>query len=117
MAEGRRPSDVVLHQARVRSANDETLRASTGNTSITIRCECGDTVCAESWTLSTEWLRGFRRNGSRSIVRAGHEVIEVSRVVERRGSVAVVQSTYVGNADMAAEDLHALNFKRSVENI
>ena len=102
MAEGRRPSEVVLHQALVRSANDKTLRASTGNESITIRCECGDAGCAESLTLNTEWLRGFRRNGSRSIVRAGHEVVEVSRVVERRGSVAVVQSTYVGNADTAA---------------
>ena len=102
MAEGRRPSDVVLHQAVVRSENDETLRAWAGKESITIRCECGDASCVESLTLNAEWLRGFRRNGSRSIIREGHEVVEVSRVVERRGSVAVVRSTYVGNADVAA---------------
>ena len=44
------------------------------------------------------WLyRGVRRHGGWSIVLDGHEVPEVDRVIQRRGTVAIVESTYVGN--------------------
>ena len=102
MAEGRRPSDVVLHQANARNANDAALSLSRDAESLTIRCECGQAGCVESFALSTEWFRGVRRDPSRVVVHDGHEVVEVSRVLERRGSITILQSTYVGNGDAHA---------------
>jgi hypothetical protein len=102
MAEWRRPSDVVLHQAEARRANDAALSLSRDAESLTIRCECGQVGCVESFAISTEWLRGIRRNPSRLVVHDGHEVVEVSRVLERRGTVTILESTYVGNGDTLA---------------
>ena len=99
MAEVRRPSDVMLHQAKARRANDAVLSLSKDTESLTIRCECGQAGCAKTFAVSTGWFRGVRRNPSRLVVHDGHEVVEVSRVLERRGSVTILESTYVGNGD------------------
>ena len=99
MAEGRRPSDVALHQAKARKANDAALSLSRDAGSLTIICECGQAGCAESLAISTEWFRGIRRHPSRLVVHDGHEVLEVSRVLERRGTLTILESTYVGSGD------------------
>jgi hypothetical protein len=99
MTEARRPSDVVLHRANARKTNDAALSLLKGPESITIRCECGQASCTESIAVSTEWFRGIRRDPSRLVVHHGHEVLEVSRVLERRGTVTILQSTYVGDAN------------------
>jgi hypothetical protein len=102
MAEVRRPSEVVFHQGSARKANDAALALSKDTESLTIRCECGQAGCAETFAVNTEWFRNIRKHPSQLVVLDGHEVVEVSRVIERRGSVTILQSTYVGNGDIAA---------------
>jgi hypothetical protein len=102
MAEVRRPSEVVFHQESARKANDAALALSKDTEALTIRCECGQAGCADTFAVNTEWFRGIRKDPSRLVVLDGHEVVEVSRVIDRRGSVTILRSTYVGTGDIAA---------------
>lgn len=103
MATERRPSEVVFHQANARGANDEAVVAALDEEAVTILCECGQAGCDDQLTVNRQWFHGIRRHPSWSIVCDGHEVPEVSRVVQQRGSIAIVESTYVGDGEALAQ--------------
>ena len=99
MSDTDRPSAVARQQARLRGLNADATFASLESDAdaVTILCECGRTGCDAQLNLSRELYRGVRRHDGWSVVLDGHEVPEVDRVIQRRGTVAIVESTYVGN--------------------
>lgn len=105
MADGERPSQVALEQARVRGLNETLVSASLDidppAPSLTIQCECGRSDCRTTLDVSQEFYRGIRRQANRFVVAEGHEVAEVDRVVQRLGKLTVIGSTYIGDSPPA----------------
>lgn len=103
MAAAARPSQVVAQQLKLRSLNEASSAGGrTGNErAVTILCECGRSDCQTPLSLSRELYHGVRQHPTRSIVLTGHEVSEISRVVQHRGTISIVESTYIGSGPVA----------------
>lgn len=54
-------------------------------------CECSDPACAESLEITPEEYEAVRANPARFVVRQGHELLEVERVVDGNGRYLVVE--------------------------
>lgn len=63
-------------------------------------CECSDPKCAEALEISPDEYERVRANSARFVVRAGHQLPEVERVVERNEHYLVVEK--IGAAAMVA---------------
>jgi hypothetical protein len=64
-------------------------------------CECSDTDCAESVDLSADEYEAVRASGSRFVVKPGHQLAGIERVVEGNGRFIVVEK--IGRAADIAE--------------
>jgi hypothetical protein len=71
---------------------------------MSILCECGKLECIERIELTVDAYRELRTDQRRFAVKAGHELPDIERVVERRESCFVVEKTE-GGAARVAEDL------------
>jgi hypothetical protein len=67
-------------------------------------CECSDTDCAESLDLSADEYEAVRASGTRFVVKPGHQLAGIERVVEGNGRFLVVEK--IGRAADIAEDNH-----------
>jgi hypothetical protein len=94
-----KPSEVTGFQRELQTLNDTTIRAGRdGDTgTVTIACECGRADCSTPLSLSRAVYQHVRQHTARAIVRTGHEVPEVSRVIQHRGTISIIESTYVGD--------------------
>ena len=54
-------------------------------------CECSDEACTERVDASLVDYEQARTHGTHFLVRPGHEDTRVERVVERRGTIAIVE--------------------------
>ena len=94
---GERPSAVALGQQKRRALNEELVsNLDPPAVSLRILCECGRSDCTTELDASQGLYRRVLRRPTQFIVADGHEVIEVDRVVQRLGTLTIVQSTYVG---------------------
>ena len=65
-------------------------------------CECSDQECAEAVEISPAEYERVRANGARFVIRAGHQLPELERVVERNDRFLVVEK--IGLAGRIARD-------------
>ena len=66
-------------------------------------CECSNTACAESLELSAEEYEAVRAHPTRFVVKPGHQLAKIERVVEGNGRFLVVEK--IGRAaDIAQSD-------------
>jgi hypothetical protein len=54
-------------------------------------CECGEQACTERVSATLDEYEHVRANGTRFLIRPGHENERIERVVERRSRFAVVE--------------------------
>ena len=94
-----RPSQVAAQQYELRALNEQTVGAPTdnGKGAVTIRCECGRSDCETSLSLSRDLYEGIRQRRNQFLVLTGHEVPEVDRVIQHRGTISIVESVYIGS--------------------
>ena len=102
-SEGTRPSEVAHRQSYVRRVNEgaEGLPQNGDADEVSILCECGRGECTSTLQLNGEVYRSVRRQATWFIVVDGHEVPEVGRVKQRRGTWTIVESTYSPNGTEA----------------
>jgi hypothetical protein len=98
-SEDMRPSEVAHLQSYVRGVNEGAVDMPQDGDAdeVTILCECGRRGCETRLQLNGEVYRSVRRQPTWFIVVDGHEVAEVGRVKQRRGTWAIVESTYSPN--------------------
>ena len=70
--------------------------------SISILCECGRSDCSTQLDVSQDVYRRIRRRLNQFVVAAGHEVVEVDRVVQRLGGLTIIESRYIGDVSLPA---------------
>lgn len=64
-------------------------------------CECSNTACAESLELTAEEYEAVRARPTRFVVKPGHQLAGIERVVEGNGRFLVVEK--VGRAAEIAQ--------------
>jgi hypothetical protein len=95
-----------LNEAIFREVNeqirslDEELGADNGT--ISVICECGDADCTERIDVPLSDYERVRDDSFLYVIARGHELLEVERVVERRGGWEIVRK--VGVAREIAEE-------------
>lgn len=57
----------------------------------TFICECCDLSCVEEVSLSLDDYRHIHKDPRRFIVKPGHEVLEIEKVIDDRGAFKVVE--------------------------
>jgi hypothetical protein len=102
-SEDTRPSEVAHRQSYVRGVNEGAVELPQDGDAdeVTILCECGRPDCLTTLQLNGEVYRSVRRQSTWFIVVDGHEVPEVGRVKQRRGTWTIVESTYSPNGTEA----------------
>ena len=66
-------------------------------------CECSNTACTESLELTAEEYEAVRAHPTRFVVKPGHQLPEIERVIEGNGRFLVVEK--IGPAaDIAQAD-------------
>lgn len=75
---------------QVNEAREETSTAS-ATAKLEFVCECSDPQCTGRISMSGEEFEGVRQSPDRYIVLLGHEMPELERVVEDRGTFEVVE--------------------------
>jgi hypothetical protein len=102
-SEDTRPSEVAQRQSYVRGVNKGAVELPKDGDAeeVTILCECGRRDCSTTLRLNGEVYRSVRRQATWFIVVDGHEVPEVGRVKQRRGTWTIVESTYSPNGTEA----------------
>ena len=65
-------------------------------------CECGDAGCSQRIRITLDEYEELRRDPTRFAVVAGHEIVDVERVVAANERFAVVEKIELG-ADVASE--------------
>ena len=85
---------VVFREVNERIAGLTGLRNEIGFTMLV--CECSDPECAESIEITLEEYEAVRAHPGRFVVRSGHQLPGLERVVERNGRYLVVEK--LGNA-------------------
>jgi hypothetical protein len=72
----------ALAEVNRRRVNEAIERGSIGPAPVFI-CECGNTACSETLSLSVERYEAVRSNFDRFLIVPGHEIPEVDRVIEQ----------------------------------
>ena len=106
MTNDERPSEVALGQSTMRETNEGLVSASLAldpsAASLSILCECGRSDCSTELDVSHEIYRRIRQRLNQFVVAAGHEVVEVDRVVQRLGGLTIIESRYIGDLSLPA---------------
>jgi hypothetical protein len=91
-------SDMVIlrRQSLWREVNEQIerlSRASDGNGTIDVLCECGDDGCSAQLSVPLGLYEAVRREPTRFLVRSGHARSEADRVTDERDGYAVIEKT------------------------
>jgi hypothetical protein len=70
--------------------------------SLSILCECGRNDCSTELDVSQDVYQRIRQRLNQFVVAAGHQVVEVDRVVQRLGGLTIVESQYIGDTGLPA---------------
>ena len=68
-------------------------------------CECADEACTRRLELSVQEYEAIRADGNRFPVLAGHEKLDIERVVERHDQYVVVEK--LGEGAVVAREIDA----------
>ena len=88
-------SPEAARQSLVRRLNEHASIARLGRDDgdIAILCECGRDTCTAELTLGSGAYRNIRRQGSWFVIADGHERPDTNRVVLRKDSFTIVETT------------------------
>ncbi len=79
-------------QSLFREVNERIEEVTTGRSALgEVVCECADQNCAETIPLALAEYERVRRVPTHFLIRPGHEVPEIERVVEDTGRYVVVE--------------------------
>jgi hypothetical protein len=79
------------NQALIREVNERIEEVAGDAAGIEFLCECADTDCIETLTLSIGEYEAIRSSSTRFPIMSGHDRPEFERVVEENGRYAVVE--------------------------
>jgi hypothetical protein len=79
------------NQALIREVNERIEEVAGDAASVEFLCECWDTSCIETLTLSIGEYEAIRTSPTRFPIMPGHDRPEFERVVEENGRYAVVE--------------------------
>jgi SpoU rRNA methylase family enzyme len=92
----RRQVRAAKNQSLFREVNERIEELRPDEMLIDFACECSDTDCTASLTLSIEEYESVRRFPTHFLVMPGHELDEVERVAEQNERYAVVEKFGAG---------------------
>jgi hypothetical protein len=105
-----REERLAQNETLFRQVNERLLEVSarlgTADSGPEFVCECSDETCTERIRLSVAEYEQLRSNPRQFVVIAGHEAVDVERVVSDRGSYRIVEK--VGAAGVVADDTDPL---------
>lgn len=90
----RRTLDIVRHQALLREVNELVRELDDGfgpAVGRSVLCECGNPGCAERLDLTVGEYEAVRRFPARFVVKPGHELPRVERLIRQNGRFAIVE--------------------------
>jgi hypothetical protein len=82
---------LARNQAVFREVNERIETLAGSNEEVEFACECSDTDCASTLEISIEEYEQVRSNATWFLVRSGHEVFEIERVVSQADGYAIVE--------------------------
>jgi hypothetical protein len=90
---------LARNQALFREVNERLLELSDGfdDGAIGFVCECSQEDCTSTITLSRESYESVRAHSTFFVVSAGHEILEVEKVIDRQNGWMIVQKTMAGD--------------------
>ena len=87
-------NEALFREVNERAVDVHTRWAEGGATgTMSIVCECGREACVETIELASPAYEAVREHPARFIVREGHDLPDVERIVERAPGYAVVEKT------------------------
>jgi hypothetical protein len=94
---------LARNQALFREVNERINEISDENDKIEFLCECSDTACIETVPLRISVYEEVRANPVRFVIKPGHEIEAIERVVAEDGGYAVVEK-HKAEADLIDMD-------------
>jgi hypothetical protein len=94
---------LARNQALFREVNERINEISDENDRIEFLCECSDTACIETVALRISVYEEVRANPIRFVIKPGHEIEAIERVVAEDGGYAVVEK-HKAEADLIDMD-------------
>jgi hypothetical protein len=82
---------LASNQALFREVNDRIVAMAPSDDAVAFLCECSDTECVSTAALSFDEYRRIRSNPAWFIVRPGHEVLAIERVISEADGYAIVE--------------------------
>jgi hypothetical protein len=110
----RRQVRAAKNQSLFREVNERIEELRPGEVLLDFACECSNTECTASLTLSDEEYEDVRRFPTHFIIMTGHELDEVERVVEQNDRYAVVEKFGAGGPAAVRLDPRARKARVSV---
>ena len=92
VSNARRLNREAQNEQRFRVANDPVPGRTAGGRAVTFLCECAKVECGEFVSCSLGDYMRIRSWGSRFLVVAGHEDLDLERVVERHETWLMVDT-------------------------
>ena len=99
-----RSDRIARNEAMFRSVNErvEQVVQPGPDEEIDFLCECGDSACIETVTLTREAYEQVRTDGAQFVVVPGHEIPQIETVVSRADGFLIVRKL-PGEAGIAQE--------------
>ena len=82
---------LARNQALFREVNERIQQTAGNNTRIEFVCECSDTECIETIDLRLTDYEQIRADPLRFVIKPGHEIDAIERVISEDGGSAVVE--------------------------
>jgi hypothetical protein len=99
-----REARVAKNEVLFREVNERIRELAPANGEAEFLCECGDADCVEPIVMSLVQYEAVREEGSRFVVRPGHEVPDIENVLERVNRFTVVSKRDGTPAEIANEN-------------
>ena len=94
---------LARNQGLFREVNERINEISTENHKIEFLCECSDTTCIETVELRIAVYQDIRANPIHFVIKPGHEIKAIERVIAEDGGYAVVEK-HKAEADLIDMD-------------
>jgi hypothetical protein len=82
---------LARNQALFREVNEQIETLPGSNQEVEFVCECSDTDCVSTVEVSIQEYERVRSNATWFIIRRGHEVPEIERVISQADGYAIVE--------------------------
>jgi hypothetical protein len=98
---------LARNQALFREVNERIEAIASDNTNIEFVCECSDTGCIETIDLRLTDYEQIRANPLRFVIKPGHEIDAVERVISEDGGGYAVVEKHEAEGDLIEMDPRA----------